>query len=324
MNLKTRYMGLELKNPLVIASSKLTGSIDKIVEFEEKGAAAIVVKSLFEEQILLDTQKMVDSIDTSSHAEAFDLFSGSAMGHFMDEYLSLIGEAARKVSIPVIPSINCTTDGSWIEYAKRFEKVGAPALELNVFIQPYDVRKTSGELEEIYLSILRKIKQEVSIPVAMKISTYFTGLANVAKKIADEGADALVLFNRYYRADIDIEKLKVINGPIISNPEEMLVSLQWIALLYGKIKSGLSATTGIHSAKDAVKLLLAGADTLQICSALYKKGTDQIPEILNGIEDWMKRHNYNSIDEFRGIMSEENSTSSYKRVQFIKSIVGIE
>ena len=324
MNLETKYMGLKLKNPIIVASSKLTGSIEKIKELEEKGAAAVVVKSLFEEQILLDTQKMVDSVDTSSHAEAFDLFAGSAIGHFMDEYLSLIGEARSKVSIPVNPSINCATDGSWIEYAKRFEKVGAQALELNVFIQPYDMKKTSTEIEQIYLNILAKIKKEITIPVALKISPYFTGLANMAKKLSDGGADALVLFNRYYRADIDIDKIKVTSGSFISNSEEMLLSLQWIALLSGKVKSDFSATTGIHTAKDAVKLLLAGADTLQLCSTIYKKGVEQIPEILKGIEDWMKKHEYTSVDQFRGILSEENTESSYKRVQFIKSIVGIE
>ena len=324
MKLNTRYLGLDLKNPVIVSSSKLTGNLDKIAELEEKGAAAVVLKSLFEEQILLDTQNMVDNVDTSYHAEAFNYFSQSAIGHFMDEYLSLVDEAGKKVSIPVIPSINCTTDGTWIEYARRFEKVGAKALELNIFIQPHDLRKTSAELEETYLSIIRKMKSAISIPFALKISTYFTGLANVMKKFSDEGAAGLVLFNRYYRADIDIDNLKVIGGSFISHPSEMLTSLQWIAILAGKINADLSATTGIHSYKDAVKLLLAGADTIQLCSTIYNNGTEQIPEILKGIEGWMRKHKFKSIEEFRGLMSEEKSTSNYKRAQFIKTLVGIE
>ena len=324
MNLKTRYLGLELKNPVIVASSKLTGSIEKISELEKQGAGAVILKSLFEEQIVVDTQRMIDNIDTSIHAEAFDLFTGSSIEHFMDEYLSLVAQAKENISIPVIPSINCITDGNWIEYARKFEKAGAPALELNVFIQPYDVKKTSVELEDTYVSIIKKIKKEISIPVAIKISSYFTGLANVAKRLSDEGADALVLFNRYYRADIDIDNVKITSGSMISNPDEMLISLQWIALLSGKIKANLSATTGVHSYREAVKLILAGADTVQLCSVIYSKGIGQVTEILNGIEKWMAEHNYNSLDEFRGLLSGENSPDSYKRVQFIKTLVGIE
>lgn len=324
MNLKTRYLGLELKNPIIVSSSKLTGSVEKIADLEEKGAGAVILKSIFEEQILLDTQKMVDNIDTSMHAEAFNLFSDSTIGHFLDEYINLINKAEKKVSIPVIPSINCTTAGNWIEYAKRFEKVGAPALELNIFIQPYDIKKTSQEFEDTYINILKKIKKEINIPVAIKISSFFTGLANVAKRFADEGANALVLFNRYYRTDIDIDKLKVINGPIMSNHEELFIPLQWIALLAGKIKTDISATTGVHSGKDVIKLLLAGATTVQLCSVLYQNGTGYITDILKELENWMKAHNYNSVDDFRGLMSEENRVDNYKRVQFIKTITGIE
>ena len=324
MNLNTKYMGLDLKNPLIVASSRLTGNIEKIVELEKMGAAAVVIKSLFEEQIIMDTEKMLENVDTSMHAEAFDLFSRSTQTHFMDEYLSLVEEAGRKVSIPVIASINCTTDGSWIEYAKKFEKVGASAIELNVYIQPADLKKTSVELEEIYVNIMARIKKEVSIPVSMKISPYFTGLANVINNISKAGADALVLFNRYYRADIDIDNLKVISGSFISNSDEMLVSLQWIALLSGKIKSDLSATTGVHSYKDVVKQLLAGASTVQLCSTIYENGPERIADILKDLEAWMGKHNFDSIDQFKGILSEENTESSYRRTQYIKTLVGID
>ena len=324
MDLKTKYLGLELKNPIIVASSKLSGNIEKIAELEKNGAGAVVLKSIFEEQILLDTQRMVDNIDTSMHAEALDLFSGSTIGHFLDEYVNLIYQSKKEISIPVIPSINCTTEGTWTEYAKRFEKAGAPALELNIYIQPYDVKKTSQELEDTYVNILRKIKKEINIPVALKIGCYFTGLANVVKRFADEGANGLVLFNRYYRTDIDLEKMKVVTGPIMSSKEELFIPLQWIALFAGKVKTDISATTGVHSEKDVIKLLLAGATTVQLCSVLYQNGTGFIKDILDELETWMKKNNYNSIDDFRGLMSEEKSKDSYKRVQFIKTFTGVE
>lgn len=320
MNLSTKYMGLELKNPLVVSSSSLTSDIDKIVELEKNGAGAVVLRSLFEEQIIADTEKMLEGVDTDMHAEAFDWFSRSTQRHMMDEYLKLVESAVKKVSIPVIASINCATDGKWIEYAKMFEKVGADALELNIFIQADDLKKTSQEIESVYVSIIKKIKKEISIPVAMKLSAHFTGLTNVLSKLSKEGADALVLFNRYFRVDIDIENLKVISASMHSCENEMQVPMKWIALVAGKIKADLSATTGIYDYEGVVKMLLVGASTVQLCSAIYKKGPEEIGKILSGLERWMEEHNYSSIDDFRGIMSAENEETSYKRTQYVKTL----
>ncbi len=320
MNLSTKYMGLELKNPLIVSSSTLTSDIEKIVELEEKGAGAVVLRSLFEEQIIADTEKMLQSVDTDIHAEAFDWFSRSTETHLMDEYLKLVEEAGKRVSIPVIASINCTTDGKWIEYAKMFEKVGADALELNVFIQPHDLKMTSEEIEKIYVRIMEKLKKEMSIPVAMKLSSHFTGLTNVLSNISMAGADALVMFNRYFRVDIDIEQLKVTSASMHSSSSESQVPLKWIALLAGKVKSDLSATTGIYTYEDVLKLILAGAKTVQLCSTIYKNGPDQISRILGEIEKWMERHNFSTIDDFRGKLSAENEETSYRRAQYIKTL----
>ncbi len=320
MNLSTKYMGLELKNPLIVSSSTLTSDIDKIIELEKNGAGAVVLRSLFEEQIIADTEKMIKSVDTDMHAEAFDWFSKSTQQHMMDEYLKLVEEAGKRVSIPVIASINCTTDGKWIEYAKMFEKVGADALELNVFIQPHDLKMTSEEIEKIYVNIMEKLKKEMTIPVAMKVSSHFTGLTNVLSNISKAGADALVMFNRYYRVDIDIENLKVTSASMHSHPDELNVPLKWIALLAGKIKSDLSATTGVYSSEDVIKLILAGASTVQICSTIYKNGPEQIRKILDEVEKWMEKHNFASVEDFRGKLSAENEETSYRRAQYIKTL----
>ena len=324
MNLSTKYMGLELKNPLIVASSSLTSEIDKIVNLEEKGAGAIVLKSLFEEQIIADTEKMIESVDTDIHAEAFDWFSRSTQQHLMDEYLKLVAAAVKRVSIPVIASINCTTDGKWIEYAKMFEKVGAHALELNVFIQPHDLKMTSTEIEKIYVSIMEKMKKEMGIPVAMKISSHFTGLTNVVNNISKAGADGIVLFNRYFRVDIDIENLKVVTASMHSCANESQIPLKWIALLAGKINSDLSATTGIYDYEDVVKQILAGASSVQLCSTIYKNGPEIITEIISGMEKWMEKHNFSSIDDFKGKLSAENEETSFRRAQYIKTLANIE
>ena len=324
MNLSTKYMGLELKNPLIVASSSLTSEIDKIVNLEEKGAGAIVLKSLFEEQIIADTEKMIESVDTDIHAEAFDWFSRSTQQHLMDEYLKLVAAAVKRVSIPVIASINCTTDGKWIEYAKMFEKVGAHALELNVFVQPHDLKMPSTEIEKIYVSIMEKMKKEMGIPVAMKISSHFTGLTNVVNNISKAGADGIVLFNRYFRVDIDIENLKVVTASMHSCSNESQIPLKWIALLAGKINSDLSATTGIYDYEDVVKQILAGASSVQLCSTIYKNGPEIITEIISGMEKWMEKHNFSSIDDFKGKLSAENEETSFRRAQYIKTLANIE
>ena len=325
-NLETTYLGLELKNPVLVASSKLTSNLEKLKECEQAGAGAVVLKSLFEEQIVTEAGSETENLDPTIHAEAWDYSRIMSEEYVLDNYLKLVEEAKQALSIPVIASLNCVTAGKWIDYAQRFEQVGADALELNVFIMPADAAQTSENIESIYFDIVRKIKKKLSIPVALKIGPHFSGLARVLTDLVEEGADGLVLFNRFYKPDIDIESEKLIPANALSVPQEMTLPLQWIALMSGELDCDLSATTGIHDAEGVVKQLLAGAKTVQLCSVLLKNGVDHLNVILSGLQNWMKRHNYTAIDEFRGALCQESSDNplAYERSQYIKAIVGIE
>ena len=229
-DLKTTYMGLELKNPLIAASSRLTEDADKIKRCEDAGAGAAVMKSLFEEQIDSDSRHMMQQMDVFSHTDAYDFISHSSKDFYIDAYLESLEKAKNAVDIPVIASVNCRNDGSWIDYAGRFESVGADALELNVFVIPSDVNQTGEEVEQVYLNILQKVRKEITIPVALKIGSHFSGMANFFKRLDDHGADGLVLFNRFYKSDIDINRMALKAGGLISVPEETALTLQWTAL----------------------------------------------------------------------------------------------
>jgi dihydroorotate dehydrogenase (fumarate) len=319
-------MGLTLKNPIVVSSSRLTDTVDKVKECEDAGAGAVVLKSIFEEQIDFESNRMIGDLNFDAHTEAYDYFHTSSRDYYTNEYLNLVEKSKSSVSIPVIASINCVSDGSWIDFAERIEKMGADALELNVFIIPSDVY-TPGELiEKAYLDILKKVKKRVHIPVALKLGSHFSGMANMMKRFSDEGADALVLFNRFYRPDFNIHSFKLIPAQIYSVPQEMAFTLQWMALLYGKVKADLAATTGIHTGKDVIKQLLAGAAVVEICSAFMQKGTGAISGFLKELEEYMERHDFAAIGDFRGKMSQSDHDHPevYERSQYIKSIVGID
>lgn len=319
-------MGLTLKNPIVVSSSRLTYTVDKVKECEDAGAGAVVLKSIFEEQINFDSERMIGDLNFDAHTDAYDYFQESSRDFYMNEYLDLVEKAKADLSIPVIASVNCVSDGSWIDYAERLEKMGADALELNVFIIPADVDTRGEVIEKTYLDILKKVKKRVGIPVALKLGGQFSGMANIMKRFSDEGADALVLFNRFYRPDFNIETFKLIPAQVYSVPQEMAFTLQWIALLYGKIKADLAATTGIHSGKDVIKQLLAGAAVVEICSAFMQQGLGSLPAYLKELEDYMERHDFASIGDFRGRMSQSDHDHPevYERSQYIKSIVGID
>jgi dihydroorotate dehydrogenase (fumarate) len=322
-DLSSSYLGLTLRNPVVVSSSNLTSSVDKVVACEQAGAGAVVLKSLFEEQIVADTQQMMEQTEYLAHSEARDFFSGMGKNYYMDEYLKLVRHAKEQVSIPVIASLNCVSDGTWLDYAKSLQEAGADALELNVFIIPANIMQSGREIEEIYLRIGRKIKKRIGLPVAMKIGSHFSGLAHTIKALADDGMDGFVLFNRFYRPDVDIEKLAIVPAEIFSSRTEISLSLQWIALLSGEI--GCEATTGVHEAADVIKQLLVGAAVAQTCTALYKQGVEHIGAILEGMREWMKRHGFEGIGEFQGRLSQERSEhpEAYERSQYVKALVGI-
>jgi len=326
-DLSTEYMGLKLKNPLIVASCSLSKQLDGIHRIADSGAGAVVLKSLFEEQI---QKEMVEDIEQyigpSWHYEAYDYVNKMGMELGPREYLKLIEEAKKSVSIPVIASLNCISTGWWKDYAKQIESAGADALEMNIAFLPDDIKKTSEEIEQIYYKVLEKVKGTIDIPIAVKIGPYFTSMAQFAFELGKRGASALVFFNRFYQFDIDIENMKVIGANYLSTSSEMNLPLRWIALLFGQVNCDLSATTGVHNGQSVIKLILAGAQSVQLCSVLYKQGVEYVSTILDEIALWLDEHNIKSIADIRGKLSRQESAKPelYERLQYIKALVGIE
>jgi dihydroorotate dehydrogenase (fumarate) len=342
-NLETSYLGLKLRNPLIAGSCGLTNSIPNIKEIAKKGVGAIVIKSLFEEQIQAEAEKVIrNNTQTEStierpsetifnkriydYDEAYSYVFDFAKRNTLGKYLYFINEAKESVDIPVIASINCVSNQDWHSFAKKIEETGVDALELNIYILPSDWRRSGEDNERIYYDIIKEVRNYVNIPVAVKIGYYFSSLSQSVRKLSQTGIKGLVLFNRPYNTDIDIDAIELSHGPIYSSPEEYARTLRWIAILAGHVDCDLSASTGVHDDKAFIKQLLAGATTVQIASALYKKGTDVIPEILNGTLSWMAKHKFESVDDFRGKLSKSKleNPAALERVQFMKLYSGIE
>jgi len=320
-------MGLNLKNPVIVSSCGLTGKMATLKSCADAGAGAVVLKSIFEEQIQAEVDGLMkESEPTLGHPEAADYISRYGRQDAVNGYLKLIREAKQDLGIPVIASVHCVTAGTWIEFASKVEEAGADALELNVFVLPSDPRHDGSANEQIYFDIAKAVKKQVKIPVALKIGSYFSGLSKTVLNLSRSGIDALVLFNRFFNIDFDIEKMELVPAPYISTPEEIVLPLRWISILSGEAGCDLAATTGVHSGADVVKQLLAGATAVQVCSALYKNGVDHLAKLLGETTEWMDRHRYESIDQFRGKMSQEESKNpaAYLRVQFMKASVGLE
>jgi dihydroorotate dehydrogenase (fumarate) len=319
------YLGIPLQNPLVAASSKLTATLDGVKQCEDAGAGAVVLKSLFEEQIVSDAGSMLGNLDSSVHAEAHDYAAVMSEEYALDSYLKLVEDAKAQLDIPVIASLNCVSAGKWLDYAANFQTVGADALELNVFVIPAEAKRTGADHEKIYIDIAREITKRVGLPVSMKIGPHFSGLAHIMHTLQDEGMKGLVLFNRFYRPDIDIEAMKLVPAKIFSVPQEMSLILQWVALMSGELDCDLSATTGVTDSNAVVKQLLAGAKTVQLCSTLFQNGVGYIKTIRKGLGSWMERHGYAHVEEFRGMLCQEKSDNpeAYERSQYIKALVGI-
>lgn len=327
VNLATTYMGLQLKNPIIVGSSGLTRTIENLVEAEKNGAAAVVLKSLFEEQIKFEIRKIFTYDEVrDSYSEADDYIKNYSRNHTLDQYLDLIKEAKKRISIPVIASINCMTSNEWPAFAKDIEEAGADALELNAFILPSDFENDSSDNEKMYFDIVENVKSQVKIPIALKISSYFSSLAQTVQKLSWTGVQGIVLFNRFYTPDIDVEKMKIVPSNVYSRPEEIATSLRWVAILSDRVHCDLAASTGVHDGHGVVKQLLAGAKAVQVCSALYKNGYEHLGTMLTELEAWMQKNNYQSIDQFRGKMSHKktDNPAAYQRVQFMKHFAGIE
>jgi dihydroorotate dehydrogenase (fumarate) len=325
-NLTTHYLGLELKNPVIIGSSGLTNSVNKIKELEKNGAGAVVLKSLFEEQIIAEIKDSINA-DLTNYTESYDLISRYVREHSLDEYLKLISEAKKQIDIPIIASINCMSGYEWSTFAKRIESAGADALELNIALLPSDETLSSNETDKMHFEIAQIAGGNTSLPIALKVSQYSGGLAKLITELSwmDE-VSGFVLFNRLYNPDIDLDNYDIISSNIYSQPEEISTSLRWVALMSGKIEKDIAASTGVHSGAGVIKQILAGAKAVQVVSAIYQNGPEHIQTILNSMKQWMNKHTYEDLSEFRGIVNygKSKNPAAFERVQFMKYYAGLE
>lgn len=327
MDLSTRYMGLKLKHPLVASASPLSGSIDGMKRLEDGGAAAIVMFSLFEEQIHHENETFdhLMEVGTESFAESLSYFPAVEDYHVGPEsYLSLLRMASEALDIPIIASLNGVSSEGWCDYARQLEQAGAKGLELNVYYIPADLTVTGREVEERYLAVLRSVKEVVSIPVAMKLSPYFSAMGHMARQLEQAGADGLVLFNRFYQPDFDLEKLAVLPSLELSTSAEIRLPLLWLAILHGRLRCSLAATTGVHSAGEVIKYLLAGADVVMSTSALLKHGPEHLGKLLEGLRSWMQAQGFSNLNQLRGVLSQrkvENPTA-FERANYLKVLEG--
>jgi len=316
-DLSTTYAGLNLENPVIVSSSGLVDSIEKIKKIAEYNPGAIVLKSLFEEQINMDSGRMLDDY---AYPEAADYIRNYSRSHTVGDYLSLIENARRSVKMPVIASINCITSSDWVEFARQIESAGASALELNLFILPVDGEEPE-RIEQSYLSIIRRVKEKTTLPLIVKISPYFSNLIYMVHQFHALGVQGVVMFNRLYEPDIDVEEMNIVSSEVFSSPTDLRQTLRWVSLVADKFrKIDISASTGIHDPLSAVKVLLAGATTVQVCSALYKHGPDYLNTMIGGIGEWMDSQELKSIDDFRGKLSYRmyKDPRTWERSQFMK------
>lgn len=329
MKIKATYMGMELNSPIVVSACTLSERIDNIVKMEDNGAGAVVLFSLFEEQIRKEEARFKSVMAETSYAfsEAMDYFpdlDDFNMG--TDEYMENIRKAKERVKIPIIGSLNGITNEGWIDYSKMMEQAGADAIEVNIFFIPADIAMSSSEVEHRYLNIINAIKQTVKIPVAVKLNPYFSSMGNMALRMKNSGADALVLFNRFYQPDFDINELVIKTDLQYSESSEIRLPLLWIALLYGKVKLSLAATTGVQSAIEVIKYILAGADAVMTASSLYKNGIPYLKTMNKELQDWMYMMGFDSIDAFKGSMSQQHVSdpTAYERSNYIRILEGVK
>ncbi len=325
MDLTTKYLGLTLRTPLVPSASPLSQDLDNIKRMEEVGASAVVLYSLFEEQLTQERFELHHHLTygSESYAEALNYFpEPESFNLGPDEYLNHIYKAKETVGIPIIASLNGNSLGGWTDYATKMQQAGADALELNIYHIPTHFDLTSAEVEQSYLDILKAVKSSVKIPVALKLSPFFSNFAYMAKRFDEAGADALVLFNRFYQPDIDLDLLEVRSNVILSQSDSLRLPLRWIAILYGRIKASLAATTGIHTAHDVLKMLMAGANVTMLCSTLLKQGIDHIYTMEQDLRQWLEEHEYESVQQLQGSMSQQYcpDPAAFERAHYVRAI----
>jgi dihydroorotate dehydrogenase (fumarate) len=326
VDLKTTYLGLELKNPLVASAAQpISNKVEKVQRLEEAGAAAVVMYSLFEEQIIHESLELDHFLSVGSEISPEVTSYYPQTGDFTlapEAYIEAVHKTKKAVKIPVIGSLNGVSTGGWIKYARKIEDAGADALELNLYYLPTDPVITSGELEDNYVTLVHDVCKSVKIPVAVKLSPFFTAIPNIAKRLADAGAKGLVLFNRFYQPDIDLENLEVVPNLVLSNSNDMRLPLRWIAILHGRIHADLALTSGVHTTEDVLKAMMAGASVSMMTSELLQKGLGRIPALLADIEKWMQEHEYNSIKQMQGSLSQKSvkEPAAFERANYMKAL----
>ena len=322
MKLKTTYLGLELKSPIIVSSSTLTGNVESIKKCADAGAGAVILKSIFEEQISSEIKREEGYSEEDiydAYPEAQEYLNTFMRGSEIEIYEKLIRESKKVVDIPIIASINCSDKGEWIRIAKELQDAGADALELNIAIAAFDRDLDPRKIEEEYISILKEVEKNINIPVSVKLGDHFTNISRLAFNLTKAGAKGLVLFNRFYNPDINIEKMKVVTGNSISAPEENHNTLRWISLLSSQeIPCELSASRGVYTGEDVIKQILAGAQTVQVCSTLYRNGIEYVKQMNADIEAWMDRHNFNNVKDFRGIANKKEDIKVVERLQYLR------
>jgi dihydroorotate dehydrogenase (fumarate) len=329
IDLSTKYLGMQLRTPLVASASPLSHEISQIRSLEDVGASAVVLFSLFEEQLHKEALELELHLNagTESFAESLTYFPHSSEFHTgPEEYLNHIRKAKEAVDIPIIASLNGATLGGWTKYAKQVEQAGADAIECNLYVIPTNTEILGSDVENGYFDILREVKLSVQIPVAAKLSPFFSNLANAAKRMDQMGTDGLVLFNRFYQPDIDLEELEIKPNVILSTPQDLRLPLTWIGILYGRIRASLAATSGVHEPEDVIKLLMVGADVTMMCSALLRNGIGHLSHVEKGVRQWMEDHEYESVQQMQGSMSQQRCSDpgAFERAQYMRAVKGLQ
>jgi dihydroorotate dehydrogenase (fumarate) len=324
-DLTTTYLGLRLKNPLVASASPLSKKVDTVRRLEDAGAAAVVMYSLFEEQITHESYELDHYLSRGTHSYAESLSYFPDLDHYNlgpEPYLEHLHRIKQTVSIPVIGSLNGVSSGGWVEYAHKIEQAGADALELNIYYLPTDRDLSGAELEDSYVKLVRDIRARVKLPIALKLSPFFTALPNIASRFVDAGANGLVLFNRFYQPDFDLEELEVVPNLELSTSHDLRLPPRWIALLYGRIQADFALTSGVHTAQDVLKAVMAGASVAMMTSTLLANGIGRLMHILTDLEEWMETHEYESIAQMKGSMSQRavGAPAAFERANYMKAL----
>jgi len=324
-DLTTTYLGLQLKNPLVASASPLSKKVDTVRRLEDAGAAAVVMYSLFEEQITHESQELNHYLERGTHSFAESLSYFPDMDHYNvgpELYLEHLYNIKQAVDIPVIGSLNGVSTGGWIDYAQRIEEAGADALELHIYYVPTDIDLSGAELEDEYVQLVREVRARVKLPISLKLSPFFTSISHMAKRFVEAGANGLVLFNRFYQPDFDLEELEVIPNLELSTSHELRLPLRWIAILYGRIQVDFALTSGVHTAQDVLKAMMAGANVIMMTSTLLTNGIGRLMHILTDLQEWMDEHEYESIREMRGSMSQRAvaDPAAFERANYMKAL----